>query len=62
VAQDVIEPLSIVLLASSGSLEAEHATGEASIASEMVPKAGEMLPQWHFDGIDVVVTSASFSK
>ncbi len=42
VAQDVIEPLSMLLLTSAGSLEAGKATGGAPVASEMVPGAGEM--------------------
>jgi len=44
VAQEVIEPLSILLLASSVSSEAGTATGGAPAASEMVPDAGEMPP------------------
>ncbi len=42
VAQDVIEPLSLLLLTSAGSSEAGNATGGAPAASEMVPGAGEM--------------------
>jgi EmrB/QacA subfamily drug resistance transporter len=42
VAQDLIEPLSILLLASSVSNEAGNANGGAPAASEMVPDAGEM--------------------
>ena len=42
VAQDLIEPLSILLLASSVSNEAGNANGGASAALEMVPGAGEM--------------------
>jgi EmrB/QacA subfamily drug resistance transporter len=42
VAQEVIEPLSILLLTSSGSGEAGNANGGALAASEMVPDAGEM--------------------
>ena len=43
VAQDVLEPLSILLLASSGSLEAGSTTGGAEAASaETVPDAGKM--------------------
>ncbi len=41
-AQELIEPLSILLLASAGSLEAGNANGGAAAASEMVPDPGEM--------------------
>ena len=42
VARDVIEPLSLLLLTSSVSSEADTANGETSAASEMDPAAGEM--------------------
>jgi EmrB/QacA subfamily drug resistance transporter len=42
-AQDVLEPLSILLLASAGSSEAGNANGGGAAASEMVPGAGEIL-------------------
>jgi EmrB/QacA subfamily drug resistance transporter len=42
VARDVIEPLSMMLLASSVGSEAGHAKGGAPAASEMVPDAGEV--------------------
>jgi DHA2 family methylenomycin A resistance protein-like MFS transporter len=47
VARDIIEPLSILLLASAGSLEAGHANGGAPAASEMVPEAGELPSSGH---------------
>jgi hypothetical protein len=42
VAQDILEPLSILLLASSDNSEAGNANGGAPAASEMVPAAGEV--------------------
>ena len=43
VAQDILEPLSILLLASAGNLEAGNAIGGIPVASgETVPDAGEM--------------------
>ena len=47
VARDVIEPLSILLIASAGSLEAGHANGGAPATSEMVPEAGAMSSGGH---------------
>jgi len=41
-ARDVIEPLSLLLLTSSVSSEADTANRETSAASEMDPAAGEM--------------------
>jgi EmrB/QacA subfamily drug resistance transporter len=42
VARDVLEPLSILLLASSVSTEAGNANGGTEASSEMVPDAGEV--------------------
>jgi len=47
VARDVLEPLSLLLLASSVGSEAGQANGGAPAASEMVPDAGEMPPSGH---------------
>jgi EmrB/QacA subfamily drug resistance transporter len=48
VAQEVLEPLSMLLLTSAVSSEAGHANGGAPAASrEMVPDAGEMPPSGH---------------
>jgi hypothetical protein len=47
VAREVLEPLSLLLLTSSGSLEAGNANGGAEAASEMVPGAGEMPSSGH---------------
>jgi DHA2 family methylenomycin A resistance protein-like MFS transporter len=42
VARDIIEPLSLLLLASSGSLETENSNGGAPATSDIVPAVGEM--------------------
>jgi EmrB/QacA subfamily drug resistance transporter len=47
VAQDVLEPLSMLLLASSVNSEAGQANGGAEAASGMVPAAGEMPSSGH---------------